>query len=135
MHAEAAIFAIEADLRDVKEMLPECAITGSPGLQIRGRLTRFGEPRLVGSAGRDRCGIDLFEIVHRDRRLTRIGAGESRFEIDRRDVAMADFRDELSHLQAPVAEMDIARHSPGIGAEKALQRVADDRRAQVSESR
>ena len=41
--------------------------------------------------------------------------------------------DELAHLQAPVAEVDVAGDGVAHEAEQALQAVADDGRAQVAD--
>jgi hypothetical protein len=46
---------------------------------------------------------------------------------------MTDFRDQLPHLKAPVAEMDVTDHIPLIGAEEPLQTIADDGRAQMTD--
>ena len=45
---------------------------------------------------------------------------------------MRDLADELPHLQAPIAQMYVARDGPAIGTEQALQTVADHRGAQMT---
>jgi len=45
---------------------------------------------------------------------------------------MIYFRDELAHLQAPIAQMHVADDMPAIGAKQLLQRIPDDGRAQMS---
>ena len=44
----------------------------------------------------------------------------------------SDFGNQLAHLQAPIAQMDIADHLPAIGAIKPLQAIADDGGTQMT---
>ncbi len=133
MDAEAGIFAVDADFRDFEEMLPQRAVSGPPGLQLGGRLARRGQPRLVAFAGGGGLRKHLLQIVHRHGRLRRIRTGVIRIEIDRRDAADRNLRDELAHLQAPVAHVNVAGDGPAIGAEQPLKTVADDGRAQMAD--
>ncbi len=133
MHAETFVFAVEAELGDVEEMLPQRAITRSTRLQFGCCLARFIKPRFVRFAGRGRGRIDGLQIVHRHRRGFGIGAGERRVEVDGRDAAMLDFGDQLAHLQAPVAKVHVARHRPAVCAVEPLQAVADDSRPQMAD--
>ena len=114
-------------------MLPQRAITRSTRLQFGRRLARFIEPPLVRFAGRGRGRIDGLQVVHRHRRGFRIGTGERRIEVDWRHAAMLDFGDQLTHLQAPVAEVNVARHRPAVCAVEPLQAVADDSRPQMAD--
>ena len=113
-------------------MLPQRTIARAAVLQIRGRLARFFEPRRIGFAGCRRRRIDLFQIIHRHRRLRRVWPFEIHIEIDGRNAAMFDLRDELAHLQAPVAQMHIACDLPSVGTKESLQGVADHRGTQMS---
>src|SRR5690242_17863534 len=112
-------------------MAPERAIAGTSGLQLRRRLARLGETRGIFCAGRRTGRIELFELVHRYRRLVGIGPLVVRVEIDGRQAAMSDLADQLSHLQTPVAEMDVADHIPSVHPEEPLQRVTNNGGAQV----
>jgi hypothetical protein len=133
MNTQASELAFQPLLRDLDEMLPQRAIARAPGLQVDGGAARRFQPRRIGLAGGGGARIERFQIVHRHRRVLGIGPGEVGVKIKRRAPFQLDFRDQLAHLQAPVAQMHVADHRPAIGAVKPLQAIADDGGAQMAD--
>ncbi len=130
--AERGEFALQTRFGDAHEMPPQSAIAGPAVLQFHRGAARRLQPGRIGLARRGSRRIELFQILHRDRRLLRVRTFKGGVEIDGRQALDLDFRDQLAHLQPPVADMDIAHHRPAIGAEQPLQAVADHGRAQMT---
>ena len=131
--AQAGELAPKPDRRDIVKVLPQRTIAGPARLQLGRSMARCFQPLRIGFAGRGSGWIHLLQIVHRDGRFFRIRTAIGGIEIRKVGPPHCELGDELSHLQAPIAEVHVARDGPAVGAEQPLQRVADDRGAQMSD--
>ena len=114
-------------------MPPQRAITRPSRLQFRRRETRLFQPCGIGFAGGRRRRINLFEILHRHRRLLRDRGRCS----PRRNRSGAMPRWPISEMSWPICRPQSPRCTslvdvPAIGAKQLLQTVADDGRTQMA---
>ena len=144
--AEGVEVALQRRPRHLVEMSPQQPVAEPALLQFGRGPPRAVAEGLVGLGPRRGLWIDPVEIVERHMggqqvvdRLA-IGLGEARRQDGQRRDQRSDGRmlvedgdDEQPHLETPVAEMGVANHLVAAKAIEALQRLADDRRAQVAD--
>ena len=133
--ADIEVFIVALHVRhgDCNDLLPEGVEAALSVLQtaciVHGLGVVFGV--LFGfGAGK---GIDLFEFGDGKGRLIGIFALKRRVKIRKSGHALFEFRDHEAHLQAPVSQMDITDDILSVEAGDALDRLADDRAAQMSD--
>ena len=131
---------------DAREMAPDQAVTESAGLQLRRRLARAVAKRRIdlrqGRGGR----IEPVEIGEADPRRQAVVEGVLGVAAEIRRPVLEALQlagqlrigvgagdDEQAHLKAPVAEVGVAQHLLAEEAPDPLDRLADDRRAQVTD--
>ena len=114
--------------RDGHELTPQLAIPRLILLQSDRGLQRLAQALVAGPGLRRGGQVHLLQVVHRERRRRPRGGGV----VERGDSpAVLELRDEHAHRRAPVAEMDVADDLVSGEPEQALERIPDDRRAQV----
>ena len=127
------IVALQIHHRDAHDVLPHRAVAPVSRLEQIGRVVRARGERLVRLALCAGRGIDLFQLRDRERRFLRIFTGEVRVEVGELRMTVAHLFDDEAHLQAPVAEVDVADDAVAEVAVDALDGLADDGAAQMAD--
>ena len=117
----------------VHDVLPDGAVTPAALLQFKGRgVGALGKGfvfLLPGGGG----GVKLLQVRQGEGRLGRVFSRKVRVEIGKVRLTVPQFRDDQTHLQAPVAQMHVA---DGVVAEEGVQPLhgfADDGGAQMTD--
>lgn len=130
MHIEDCQFARQTGAGDSHKMSPQGAIAGPAGLQLSGGPPRGLTKLRIGFRLRAGERIKPLQILEGHRRLR----GKRPIAVGKKgQIGLFGGKagDQLAHLQAPIAHMDVAGDMIAAGTEQSLQAVADDRRAQM----
>ena len=114
-------------------MLPEGVVAPLVVLQETGRLVGLFRKDLVGLGLGAGGGVDLLQLRDGEGCLHGIFAGEIIVEIGQVGLALPQLGDDQAHLQAPVAQVDVADDRVAEVAVDALDALADDGRAQMAD--
>ena len=130
---EVCIVFLEVSHRHVHDMPPDGRIAAVALLQLDGRLMRArGERRILLAAGG--CGrIDGLQLGDGKGRFGRVFAGKIGVKIGKIGALIAELLNDEAHLQAPVAQMHVADDIIAEIALDALDGLADDGRADVTD--
>ncbi len=130
---QIGIVALHIGNRHIQDVLPECPVSAVSGLKPVRILQRLGVVSLIllGSAAGIR--INLLQISHRKRCLRRILAGVFRVKIRKLRPAMLQLGNDKAHLQPPVSQVNISHSRVSVVADHALDGLADDRRAKMTD--
>ena len=133
MYAEIAEILFQRCDRDIDEMAQQSAITLATGLEFGRCGTRDFETGRV-CLGLTRClRVEPGQVFDIDRRFGRIIAVEIRVVIDEVRLLFLQLGDQMPHLQAPIAQMDVRHDRIPAETENTLETVAQNRGAQVAD--
>ena len=130
-HVQVAVVLLQIGHGHVHDVAVEGIIAGIAVLQAVGRFMRPRRKGLIRLGASARRRVDLLEIADGKGCFGRIGAFVLRIKVRQVRLPVLQFLDDESHLQAPVAEMHVADRMEAEEAADALQRLADDRGAQM----
>ena len=146
---EAVVDVLEDVARVVDEALPEGAVGGVAGLeldQLGARLLEDGGDRLVvagggllcfvgDGGGRRSCShlVELALLLDAELLVDALQLGDRVTAVGLLVDPAAPGDDQLAELRAPVAEVVVGDHLPAERAQGAVERRADDGRADVAD--
>ena len=107
-HAEVFIVLFEVGERDFHDLLPQRIAAFFVLLQAAREVVRLRGERFVLFALGAGGGVDLLQLGDGKRRFFGVGAGEVGIEVGKLGVTLLRFGENQTHLQSPVAEVDIA---------------------------
>ena len=114
-------------------MFPDGSIWRITLLKLEGRGLRALLEGLVHFGFAACCRINILQLADGKRRLGRILAGIILIEINQIRLAVAQFFDDESHLQAPVTQMYVTDHIVAQVTAHTLYALTDHGRTQVAD--
>ncbi len=126
VYVQPVVVAAHVCNGDVHDVLPQGPIAAVPVLQqIGGPVRPFGKLG-IGFCTLRGTGIDGFELADIKGRLVGVVSGKAAVEIGQVRLLVVRLLDDQTHLQAPVAHVDITDGVVAKGTEDALDTLAYD---------
>ncbi len=132
-HVQVGVVFLHVGHRDRNDLLPEGPQSALAVLQSVGVVHGLGVVGgvLLGPGAGE--GIDLLQLAHGEGGLSRIFSRIGLVEIRKVRLPSLELRDHQAHLQAPVAQVDVADDPVAVPADDPLDGLADDGAAEVSD--